>query len=472
MLILNLKVDDDEETIDYNTERNLTHFYPDGGETEMHMLAEFYKLYIFEMIPRERRTLKKAKWWENVQRGKRIPYAFARGFQVTTDVALLSILIVSGLTTHASGITIAGMELLLIVVYALLLLARIARQFLPAIAAYLLIIGLGSILNLLFPGMWGSIVFYTLCIIVLYRFPPAWSLPLASMCILALIITDGALGLLLRQHSETLALNLVVTGSLCWFGWTRRTQYLLVVRLQETQEQLRAQMVHSEELATARERTRIARDIHDVLSHSLAVLSIQVQAARHLVARDPERLTKKLDDMALLIRESIAESRHVVGLLREKPLTPLAEDNLGASLRSIANTFNERTGIHCLIEEHGTPHKVGQQQRETLQLALREMLTNAHRHGAAQTVWITWRWREASIILEVRDDGRSAELETGYLAEENGNQADGHHGLQGIRERVAALNGSVEAGPTETGGFVVTLRMPFEEISNISAQKR
>ncbi len=117
-------------------------------------------------------------------------------------------------------------------------------------------------------------------------------------------------------------------------------------------------MVHSEELATERERTRIARDIHDVLSHSLAVLSIQVQAAKHLITRDPERLARNLDDMALLIRESITESRHVVGLLREKSPTSFAEDNLGASLRSIATTFNDRTGIHCLIEENGTPHKV------------------------------------------------------------------------------------------------------------------
>jgi signal transduction histidine kinase len=435
----------------------------------MPTLAELYRLYIFEMLPREHRTLEKAKWWKNVQRGKQIPYAFARGFQITTDVAMLSILIGIGVTTHAPGITIVGMGSLLVAAYALLQLARIVRQFLLAFGAYLLVIALGSILNLLFPGMWGSVVFYILCIIVIYRFPPEWSLPLAIMCMLTLIITDGALGLLLLQQPEMLALNLAVTGGLCWFGWTRRTQYLLVVRLHETQEQLREQMIHSEELATERERTRIARDIHDVLSHSLAVLSIQVQAARHLVTRDPERLKGKLDDMALLIRESIAESRHVVGLLREKPATPFAEDNLGASLRSIANTFNERTGIHCLIEENGTPHKAGQQQRETLQLALREMLTNAHRHGAAQTVWITWRWREASIILEVRDDGRNADLEP---EDEKADETHGQHGLQGIRERVAVLNGSVEAGPAETGGFIVTLRLPLEHLSNIAVQKR
>ena len=263
---------------------------------------------------------------------------------------------------------------------------------------------------------------------------------------------------------------LLIACGLCWLGWTRRTQLLLVMRLHEVQEQLREQMVRSEELAAERERTRIARDIHDVLSHSLAILSIQVQAARHLVTRDPERLAAKLDDMATLIRESISESRRVVGLLREKSPALSAQDDLGANLRSIATTFNERTGIHCRFEESGTPHKISQQQRETLQLALRETLTNAHRHGAAQTVWITLRWREASIILEMRDDGIGARsAHTDPFAEAVGNGAGGHHGLQGMRERAVALGGEVAAGPAETGGFTVTLRLPFEQSGERSA---
>src|SRR5947209_10122181 len=204
--------------------------------------------------------------------------------------------------------------------------------------------------------MWGSVLFYVLFVTLFYRFPLVWSLPLAVICILALIATDGVLRILPSQQAGNaglLAFNLALAAALCWFGWTRRTQYLLVVRLHETQEQLREQMARSEELATERERTRIARDIHDVLSHSLAVLSRQVQAARQLVTRDPERLATKLDDMAALIRESISESRRVVGLLRENPATLSANDDLSASLRSIASTFNERTGIHCRFDESG-----------------------------------------------------------------------------------------------------------------------
>src|SRR5947209_19891932 len=323
--------------------------------------------------------------------------------------------------------------------------------------------------------MWGSVLFYVLFVTLFYRFPLVWSLPLTVICILTLIATDGALRILPFQQAGNaglLAFNLALAAALCWFGWTRRTQYLLIVRLHEVQEQLREQMMRSEELATERERTRIARDIHDVLSHSLAVLSIQVQAARHLITRDPERLATKLDEMATLIRESISESRRVVGLLREKPPTPSWQNDLGANLRSIATTFNERTGIHCRFAESGTPHEVGPQQRETLQLALREVLTNAHRHGAAHTVWITLRWREASISLEMRDDGMGANVgHTGTFAEKLGNETGGHHGLQGMRERAAPLGGEVEAGPAETGGFMVTLRLPYEPSDEKTAQK-
>lgn len=443
----------------------------------MNILA-MTKLYVFEGASEEHHVSGKVRWWQNVQEGKQVPFAFARTLLLTSDLSLLSVAIAIGIMTHASIMTIVGIELLYLCIFALLFTARALKQVWPVIGCYLVVIVLTSMLNLLFPGAWGLVEMYVLCVTVLYRFPLNWSLPLAGLCVLALIVTDGAMPLAFVQHTGNaglLAFNLALAAILCWFGWTRRSQYLLVMRLHEVQEQLREQMARSEELATERERTRIARDIHDVLSHSLAVLSIQVQAARQLVTRDPERLASKLDDMAALIRESITESRRVVGLLRETPQSVAGSDDLSANLRSIAATFNERTGIHCRFEESGVPHKLNAQQRETLQLALREMLTNAHRHGAAQTVWITVRWREASILLEVHDDGRGVNAtHRDLLMTEMANSANstgGHHGLQGMRERAAALGGEVTSGPIDTGGFTVTLRLPFEASSVISAQK-
>src|SRR6266849_9897071 len=98
-----------------------------------------------------------------------------------------------------------------------------------------------------------------------------------------LAATNGFFDFLLshsnREGSILLTLMIIVIG-VCWVGFTRHACDLLVIELQNVQAQLRAEMEHTEELATARERTRIARDIHDVLAHTLMILSVQNQAAR------------------------------------------------------------------------------------------------------------------------------------------------------------------------------------------------
>jgi signal transduction histidine kinase len=112
-------------------------------------------------------------------------------------------------------------------------------------------------------------------------------------------------------------------------------------------------MAHTEELATVRERTRIARDIHDVLAHTLTILYVQIRAARQLVRQDPERLATKLDEMAGLLKESLAESRRVVGLLREPAHISSEKDSGMAILHTLVERFGERTGVRCVFEEKG-----------------------------------------------------------------------------------------------------------------------
>ena len=431
------------------------------------------KLYIFEELPGIPRipvlqhTSSPANWWKIVStiQGKLVPPAFVSILLLTSDISLISVAFLIVFLNHSSAPVIIGTDLVFLCSYTILLFSRGQKRLSTVLSLYVVAILLALLLNVVFPGQWGSVLFYVLGVNLFYRLPLRLSLPLALCCLLTLLLSEGAWRLLLTHQAVNIGLLAFSTGlstMLAWFGWTRRVEYRLVVQLHEVQEQLREQMKRSEELATERERTRIARDIHDVLSHSLAVLSIQVQAARQLVARDPERLTSKLDDMAALIRESITESRRVVGLLRAQPIS--GQDDMSVHLQTIATTFNERTGISCRFDESGTPHALTQQQQETLQQALRETLTNAHRHGAAQTVWITLRWREANVVLELRDDGLGAKAGD-LFADLTGNDVGGHHGIQGIRERVGTLGGEVEAGPLDTGGFLVTLRIPYKEFS-------
>ncbi|GHO56812.1 sensor histidine kinase [Ktedonobacter robiniae] len=428
---------------------------------------------IFEVISGEERPAWRWRWWRAVQLGPGVPFAFGRGIALTSDMILVSVLVVIGLSTHASAATVILMELLFAGILALMLVTRLLKHSLLVVCAYLTVLGLGSILNLAFPGAWGNVGFYSLCVITCFRLPRRWSLPLVSLCILAFAFTNGMLSFLpLPQpaYAGVSVFNLILLGALCWFGLNLRAQYRLVVRLHEVQRQLQEQMARNAELAAEHERTRIARDIHDVLSHSLAVLSIQLQAARHLLTHNPERLASKLDDMAALLRESITESRQVVGLLRVQPAAHARSENLGESLSLLASTFNERTGIHCHFSESGAPQQVSAQQWETLHQALREMLTNAHRHGTAEAAEITLRWQDTNLSLAVHDNGQgSAQTAQGTESINVG----GHHGIEGMRERAMALDGEVIAGPAVEGGFTVTLHLPLQPpVANTMQKER
>lgn len=438
------------------------------------MVNALSDIRIFEMVPKEARSSGRALGWNNVRAVQSVPKAFVQSIMLASDVAAITVaVLIVVLTLHSSIGTALGTELMFLCTIALLILSRMFKHFSAVFAAYSAVMVLSILLSFLFPGQWGIFGLCTLCVLAFYRFPLRWSLPFTAVSILMLMETNGLSSILITHHwhnLQSLAPLVLLALSLCWVGWTRRTQYLLVAQLQEAQAQLRAEMARAEELATTRERTRIARDIHDVLAHSLSILSIQMQAARQLVSRDPERLAAKLDDMASLLRESIAESRRVVGLLRDVP--PSLQDNVATSLHTLANSFNERTGIRCLFEEKGTPHELSEQQSQALQFALRESLTNAHRHGAAHTVWITLQWQEQEVVLHVWDDGQGLKTrQTSQLAGDNGIPDSGHHGLQGMRERATASGGKLEAGPRTEGGFAVTMRIPFRQLQHMYARE-
>jgi hypothetical protein len=171
-------VDDRREVMGYNTGRKRRDTIIQVlRKASMNLLTDFY---IFETIPKEQRVPGKAGWWSSVQQGKQVPFAFVRGIRPTADVALVCVAVLLGITTYAPAIAIAGMEIFFVSMGALLLVSSILKQFLPVVVAYLAVIALGIILNLFFLGTWGSVGLYTLCVILLYRFPPHWSLPLAG----------------------------------------------------------------------------------------------------------------------------------------------------------------------------------------------------------------------------------------------------------------------------------------------------
>jgi signal transduction histidine kinase len=396
---------------------------------------------------------------------------FADAHGITTWVSMLvgyGVCIAVGVTfaLHATGDhagVVGGAETLFVVsLIALAALELTANRNLIVLAAGVTL-ALGGMLSLTFASDLGNVTLWFLTFVVAFRLPRRWSLPILAINALVFATTGVLRALLFQRPPGTLTDvwgSLGLLALLAWIAGQQRVRSTLIVRLQASQAQLRAQMERAEELAATRERARIARDMHDVLAHSLTVLSIQTQAARQVATADPVRAAAMLDDMASILRESIAESRRLVGLLREAELTNNQDSPLGARLLALADRFSARTGVRCAVSETGEPRSVPAEHEICMQFAMQEALTNAYRHGAARHIWAEVTWQPEVVTLSVRDDGSGSEKEVGTGQTLVEAQRGGGNGLRGMRERAGALGGSVTAGPRAEGGFAVTMTLP------------
>ena len=198
------------------------------------------------------------------------------------------------------------------------------------------------------------------------------------------------------------------------------------------------------ERAATDERERLAREIHDLLAHTLSALSVQLEAARLLARERPgdPAIEAALDRAHRLTTEGLAEARRAVGALRGEPLP--GPDNLPR----LIDDFERESGIPCRLEVEGTPTPLGPDARLAIYRAAQEALTNIRKHADATAVTVRLAYTRSVAELTVDDRGRPKP-----------SLAAGGFGLTGIRERAALLGGTLEAGPVEDG-FRVVLRVP------------
>jgi len=201
--------------------------------------------------------------------------------------------------------------------------------------------------------------------------------------------------------------------------------------------------------AALRERGRIARDLHDVLAHSLAGLSVQLQAVRALATRSgaATELLPPLDKAASLARDGLAEARAAVSALR---------DPIGLGLAELPALIDRHPGA-ATLHTTGTPGAVDPEAGHAVYRAVQEALTNAARYAPGSPVAVSLEWRDRALDVSVTDDGPAPER--GAVT----GQGTGL-GLAGMAERLAQVGGTVQAGPRPTGpGWQVTLTVPTRD---------
>lgn len=198
--------------------------------------------------------------------------------------------------------------------------------------------------------------------------------------------------------------------------------------------------------AALRERGRIARDLHDVLAHSLAGLSVQLQAVRALATRSgaAAELLSPLDKAASLARDGLAEARSAVSALR---------DPVGLGLAELPALVDRHPGV-AMLHTTGTPGAVDAEVGHAVYRAVQEALTNAARYAPGSPVTVALTWRDRALEVTVTDDGPAQDREA------VAGQGTGF-GLAGMAERLAQVDGTVHAGPRPgRPGWQVALTVP------------
>jgi signal transduction histidine kinase len=231
--------------------------------------------------------------------------------------------------------------------------------------------------------------------------------------------------------------------------------YFLSTRSQQIAEAAeraeRAERAREEEAraAVAEERARIARELHDVVGHSVSVMTVQAAAARRLLKPDQEREREALLVVEQTGREALAEMRRLVGVLRRPEEAPALapQPSLEHLDKLVAQARDAGLPVELHVEGHPVQLPAGVDL--TAYRLVQEGLTNAVKHARAEHAEVLVRYADGHVEITVSDDGRG-----------DGDGDGGGHGLVGMRERVSVYGGELHAGPRPEGGYALRARLP------------
>jgi signal transduction histidine kinase len=262
-----------------------------------------------------------------------------------------------------------------------------------------------------------------------------------------------------------LAIDLVLLHSFLWLLHDREQQVeqhgkslaelgevnrRLEATIAENEGLHRQLLVQAREAGTLDERRRMAREIHDTLAQGLTGIVTQLQAADQAASRTPGEPTgwrRHVDAATRLARESLAEARRSVDALRPEPLEGC---RLSEALAGVAERWSALNGIPARVTTTGTARPIDPEAEFALLRAAQEALANVARHAHATRVGLTISYMENEVALDVRDDG------VGF----DPSQPEHGFGLVAMRQRIAALSGTLQVESEPGGGTAISACVP------------
>jgi two-component system sensor histidine kinase DesK len=245
------------------------------------------------------------------------------------------------------------------------------------------------------------------------------------------VLIGGAAGLALGMEWFYYILSMVISALIGAITIQARARETGDARLRLAQEEV-------ERLAKLAERERIARDLHDVLGHTLSVVVLKSELAQKLMTRDPAAALREVAEIERISRQGLSEVREAI--------TGYRSSGLAAEIEHVRDTLTT-AGIDTTIEAR--PVTLAPAQETALSLVLREAATNVIRHSAATRCHIRFYAQDGSALMEVQDDGRGGDAPFG-------------NGLTGMRERIQALGGALQRETERGTRLLISLPLKAE----------
>jgi signal transduction histidine kinase len=259
-----------------------------------------------------------------------------------------------------------------------------------------------------------------------------------------------------RQEVPPVVGNGLIIGAAWLLGHFVGLRRGYITRLEERTAELERARAELARRAVVEERLRLARELHDVVAHSISMIAVQSGVGAHVADTQPKEAAKALGAIEATSRATLTELRRLLGVLRQEgeprgslaPVPGLAD--LDALLAEVA-----KAGLAVRLGVEGTPSPLPAGVDLSAYRIVQEALTNVVKHAGPARAQVVVGYHDQDVTVEVTDDGQ------GVVAPTGDGQARVGHGLIGMRERVAAFGGDLEVGPRPGGGFRVAARLPL-----------
>ncbi len=230
-----------------------------------------------------------------------------------------------------------------------------------------------------------------------------------------------------------------------------------LVQLTERAARLELERDQQARIAVAAERTRIAREMHDVIAHSLAVIVTLADGAAAKLPRNPDRAAVAIRSIAQVGRDALGDTRRLLGVLREQQSSAEMSPQPGLDqLEGLINQLNA-TGLEATLTVSGHPFPLAPAAELTVYRLLQEAATNTLKHAQGTTRFEARLTYACPVVrVDASDDGRPAPARPELERSPSGRSDPGGHGIVGMRERVALYGGTLVSGPRPEGGWQVS----------------